>query len=88
MNDECIALIFSFFKEPFTQPSDILLTLLVRRRRGVTSGQIQRLAEMEKDDWDDRLHSGTLGYTRLRFYDINLVSFTIAYHGLNEEIRS
>ena len=34
------------------------------------------------------LHSGTLGYTRLRFYDINLVSFMIAYHGLNEEIRS
>ena len=34
------------------------------------------------------IHSGTLGYTRLRFYDINLVSFTIAYHGLNEEIRS
>ena len=34
------------------------------------------------------IHSETLGYTRLRFYDINLVSFTIAYHGLNEEIRS
>ena len=26
------------------------------------------------------IHSGTLGYTRLRFYDINLVSFKIAYH--------
>ena len=34
------------------------------------------------------LHSGTLEYTRLRFYDINLVSFKIAYHELNEEIRS
>ena len=35
-----------------------------------------------------RIHSETLGYTRLQFYDINLVSFKIAYHGLNEEIRS
>ena len=38
--------------------------------------------------WEEKLvsmiHSGTLGYTQLRFYDINLVSFTIAYHELNE----
>ena len=34
------------------------------------------------------IHSGMLGYTRLQFYDINLVSFKIAYHELNEEIRS
>ena len=34
------------------------------------------------------IHSGTLGYTQLRFYDINLVSFKIAYHELNEEILS
>ena len=36
----------------------------------------------------DYTHSGTLGYTRSRFYDVNLVSFKIAYHGLNEEIHS
>ena len=34
------------------------------------------------------IHSGTLGYTQLWFYDINLLSFTISYHGLNEEICS
>ena len=34
------------------------------------------------------IHSGTLKYTRSEFYDINLVSFTIAYHGLKKEIRS
>ena len=30
------------------------------------------------------LHSGTLGYTRLPSYDLNLVSFKVAYHELNE----
>ena len=29
---------------------------------------------------EDYIHTKTLGYTRLRFYDINLRSFEIAYH--------
>ena len=35
-----------------------------------------------------KVHSGTLEYAHLRFYDIKLGSFDIAYHEVNKQICS